>query len=422
MNYAEAMKDIAGRNRLGSVWGLERIRELLKRLGDPQNGCRVVHIAGTNGKGSILACMDAVLQEAGYRVGKYISPTVFCYLERFQVNGAYMEESVFAEYYTRLLPHIMAMEADGRKRITSFELETALAFLYFSECGVDLLLLETGMGGRLDATNVVERPLCTILSSISRDHMGVLGNTVEAIAYEKAGILRDGVPCVVYPWNQEAMQVIEEQCERHHIQPIIPNVKELQIVCEDLEYETFDYKNVKYRLKLLGEHQIWNGITAIEALEILRSQQHIDLKNVDIQKGFAKVKWKGRFEILEQNPYVIRDGAHNLDGARRLYEQLTKHFTNRRILYIIGVLEDKEHQAMLAMLAPLAERIFVLTVPGQERALPAERLAEEVRPFCSRVSLAESPEQALKMAKQEAGKEDVILAFGSLYYIGRIGE
>lgn len=422
MNITEAYADINRRNQLGSVWGLERIRELLNRLGQPQNSCRVVHIAGTNGKGSILACMDAVLQDAGYRVGKYISPTIFCYLERFQINGTYMEEAVFAQYYTRILSVVRDMEEEGKGQVTAFELETALAFLYFSECQVDILLLETGMGGRLDATNVVERPLCTILASISLDHMGVLGDTISAIAYEKTGILRDEVPCVVYPWNQEAMPVIEEQCELHKINPIIPDINALTVVQENLEYEIFDYKNVMYKLSLLGKHQVWNGITAIEALDILRLQGHIDFENVNIQNGFAKVLWQGRFEILEKNPYIIRDGAHNMDGARRLYEQVTKHFTNRRILYIIGVLADKEHKAMLSLLAPLADKIYVLTVPDTERALPGPELAKEVRDFCDDVTLAESPEQALWLARQEAGEEDVILAFGSLYYIGRIGE
>lgn len=421
MNYTEAMNYITEKNQLGSVLGLERIRELLTRLGEPQNQCKVVHIAGTNGKGSILACMDAILQDAGYQVGRYISPTVFCYLERFQINGHFMEEAVFADYLSRIRPVVEEMEQDGIIGITAFEMETALAFLYFQEQPVDLVLLETGMGGRLDATNVVAHPLCTILAAISLDHMKLLGDTIKAIAYEKAGILRDDVPCVVYPENEEAMSVIEIQCRLHNVEPILPDLAQLTIINEDLNYEIFDYKNVKYELGLLGKHQIYNALTAIEALNVIKDKLKYDLNNVNIQNGLHNAVWRGRFEILERSPYVIRDGAHNMEAARCLYEQITKHFTNRRIIYIIGILKDKEYDAMLSLLIPLASRVYVITVPDNSRALPAEELASVVRKYCQDVILAESPEQAYGLAREAAAPEDVIVAFGSLYYIGRIG-
>lgn len=421
MNYTEAMNYITEKNQLGSVLGLERIRELLTRLGEPQNQCKVVHIAGTNGKGSILACMDAILQDAGYQVGRYISPTVFCYLERFQINGHFMEEAVFADYLSRIRLVVEEMEQDGIIGITAFEMETALAFLYFQEQPVDLVLLETGMGGRLDATNVVAHPLCTILAAISLDHMKLLGDTIKAIAYEKAGILRDDVPCVVYPENEEAMSVIETQCRLHNVEPILPDLAQLTIINEDLNYEIFNYKNVKYELGLLGKHQIYNALTAIEALNVIKDKLKYDLNNVNIQNGLHNAVWRGRFEILERSPYVIRDGAHNMEAARCLYEQITKHFTNRRIIYIIGILKDKEYDAMLSLLIPLASRVYVITVPDNSRALPAEELASVVRKYCQDVILAESPEQAYGLAREAAAPEDVIIAFGSLYYIGRIG-
>lgn len=422
MNYEEALKYIEEKNQLGSVFGLERIQELLHRLGEPQNQCKVVHIAGTNGKGSILACMDAVLQDAGYQVGRYISPTVFCYLERFQVNGVNMEEAVFAAYLSRIRPIIEAMEEEGITGLTAFEIETALAFLYFQERQVDIVLLETGMGGRQDATNVAARPVCTIFASISLDHMHILGDTVSAIALEKTGIMRREVPCIVYPENEEAMPVLQEQCSLHNTDLIIPDLTALTIKKEDLSYEIFDYKNVEYQLALLGKHQIYNALTAIEALQVVREQLHYDLNNVNVQNGLHNVKWRGRFEILERSPYVIRDGAHNRKAAQCLYEQLTKHFTNRRIIYIIGILKDKEHDAMLSLLVPLADKVYVLAVPDNSRTLPAEQLAEEAKKYCDWVQIAETPEQAYRLARQEAAPEDVILAFGSLYYIGRIGD
>lgn len=422
MNETEAMDFIAEKNRLGSVLGLENIKELLRRLGNPQNCCRVVHIAGTNGKGSILAYMDAVLQDAGYRVGRYISPTVFSYLERFQINDVSMDSGEFAALLTRIVPVLEDMERDGFTGTTAFEIETALAFLYFYEMNIDIVLLETGMGGRLDATNVVEEPICTIIASVRLDHMRVLGNTISQIAYEKTGILRDGVPCVVYPVNADAMPVIQQSCSLHNINPIVPDLAELAIIKEDLYYEQFAYKNVNYKIPLLGEYQIFNAITAIEALNLINHHTDIDFENVNIRNGLHKIDWKGRFEILERNPYVIRDGAHNPDAAEKLYELLTKHFTNRRITFIIGVLEDKEHYALLSLLVPLASKVYVLTVPDNPRAFPADRLAKEAGEFCREVVIADSPEEAYRMARAEAEEEDVIVAFGSLYYIGRIGD
>lgn len=424
MTYEEAQAYIREKNLLGSVLGLDNIKELLKRLGEPQNKVKVVHIAGTNGKGSILACIDAVLRDAGYKVGRYISPTIFCYLERFQVNGKYMEETAFAEYLTAVATVVEGMKAEGYV-VTAFEIETALAFLYFYEIGVDMVLLETGMGGRLDATNVVDKPVCTILASISMDHMNILGNTVEQITYEKCGILREGVPCVSYPQTDRVRKVIEEFCGLHNVGLILPECKELTMEKSDLEHEIFDYKKVKYELGLLGEYQIYNAITAIEALDVinsyLKATENIALKKVNMQRGLHNVKWEGRFEILCRNPYVIRDGAHNLDAAIQLRNQLIKHFTNKRIIYIIGVLGDKEHQKMLSVLGPLAQKAYAITVPDNTRALPAECLAEELKSYIEDVVIAHSPEEALDAAVKEADASDVIVAFGSLYYIGKIG-
>lgn len=446
MTYEEAQNYIQKKNELGSVLGLKNIKELLRRLGNPQNKCKVIHIAGTNGKGSILACLDAMLRNAGYQVGRYISPTIFCYLERFQINGKYMGEAAFAAYLSRLAPVVEEMIQDGDFSVTAFEIETALAFLYFFEENVDVVLLETGMGGRLDATNVVEKPVCTILSSIRLDHMKILGDTIEAIAYEKCGILRDDVPCVVYPENEAAMPVIREQCKLHKLEPVIPDLTQLVIQKEDLWHEKFAYKNVNYALPLLGEHQIYNAITAIEAYNVFEDlcgkeaaesepevkqktagpynsrEGKYGLKKVNAQKGLQNVRWQGRFEIMSRRPYVIRDGAHNVDAAMQLKKQLIKHFTNQRIIYIIGMLGDKEHHKMLSILGPLAQKAYVITVPDNVRALPAELLAEEVREYIEDVVVAESPEDALTAAKQDASENDVIVAFGSLYYIGKLGE
>lgn len=418
MTYEEAYIFIQERNKLGSVLGLTSIRELLYRMGNPQDTLPVVHIAGTNGKGSILACIDAVMRDAGYRVGRYISPTIFTYLERFQIDGAYMSEEDYAAYMEDIIPYVEGMEQDGYGPVTVFELETALAFHYFQTEQVDLVLLETGMGGRLDATNVVAKPLCTILASISLDHMQILGDTIPKIAREKCGILRDMVPCVVYPDNEEAFETIQKECEGHQAPYIVPELGALHMLESTLLCERFAYKNVKYELSLIGKHQVYNCITAIETLDVLKGIY--DLKKVNMQNGLRKVVWRGRFEILQQHPYVVRDGAHNPDAALQLRNQLIKHFTNHRIIYIIGVLGDKDHSQMLSLLGPLAEKAYVLTVPDTARAMPATALAEEVRQYIPEVVIADSPKRAYRMALSEANEDDVIIAFGSLYYIGKI--
>ena len=282
MTFEEAQNYIQEKNRLGSVLGLDNIKELLSRLDNPQDKCSVIHIAGTNGKGSILACLNSILNVAGYKVGRYTSPTIFCYLERFQIDEEYMEEAVFASYLTRVADIVEDMALEGYQ-VTAFEIETAIAFLYFYEQKVDIILLETGMGGRLDATNVVKCPLCTILSSISYDHMAILGDTIEAIAHEKCGILRDHVPCVVYPVNDLAMSVIKEECRAHNISPIVPDLSQVVVKKHGLKYEDFDYKNVNYKLALLGQHQIYNAVTAIEVLKALK-EAHIKQIETDFDK------------------------------------------------------------------------------------------------------------------------------------------
>ena len=238
MNITEAYQYIEERNQLGSVLGLEHIKELLQRLGEPQNQCKVVHIAGTNGKGSILAYMEQALLQGGYKVGKYSSPTVFCYLERFQINGEPMSESVYPQYLERVMQCVQDMEADGKQKVTAFEIETAVAFLYFLEEQTDIVLLETGMGGRLDATNVVAHPVCTILASISLDHMAILGNTLSEIAAEKAGIIKKGSYIISERQEPEAEAVIKKAARD----------------CQYYELNEMDVKSAsELEMKLLGK-------------------------------------------------------------------------------------------------------------------------------------------------------------------------
>lgn len=430
--YQDAIAYIEEKNVRGSVLGLDNVKALLSLLGNPQDQLKVIHIAGTNGKGSILAMVESVMKQLKLNVGRYVSPTISTYLERFQISGRYMSQEEFLISLRELIPYIEQVEQQGYM-LTAFEIETVLAFYYFKKMQVDLVLLETGMGGRLDATNVVAHPICTVIAAISLDHIAILGDTVEAIAREKCGILRTGTPCVVYPLQEGAMAAILRSCQEKKITPIIPDVGKLVIkentkregITEEI-VEEFAYENVIYKLGLLGEHQIYNGITAIEvikqAIQAMGIQLDNDLKNVIIQQGLQKVTWPGRFELLGKTPWLIRDGAHNLAGAKALRDTLIKHFTKCRFIYIIGMLRDKDVDGIIQELCPLASEIYAITVPANSRSMTAGELAEKIKPLGIPVETANSPEEALEQAYRTARPEDAIVAFGSLYYIGRIGE
>lgn len=419
MDYEQAMQYIKDKNKLGSVPGTATILELLSRLDNPQDECKVVHIAGTNGKGSIFAELEAGLRFGGYRVGRYISPTIDTYLERFQINGEYISETQFARYLTMIAQKIDTMEAEGIASPTAFEIETAISFMYNKEQKVDIVLLEAGMGGRLDATNVVSHPLCTVIASISMDHMQFLGNTIPDITRHKVGIMRKGVPCIAYPGNPESLSVIQETAHTLNCQLVIPKVDKytLKIVEETIYDSNFIYSGVDYKVSLAGQLQIMNAITAIEVANIL---QRKGFEHVNMKEGLLHTKWPGRFEVMAERPLIIRDGAHNYDAAKQLALTIQKHFTNKRIIYIIGVLEDKEYQKMLAETLPYGAVVIAVAPPNNIRALSVERLAEEAKKFCKEVYAEGDVAEALVLARQLANPEDVILAFGSLYYIGRI--
>ena len=252
MTYEEALQFIDYTNSFGSRLGLDSIRELLNRLGNPQNRCKVIHIAGTNGKGSIFAFLESGLRQGGYRVGRYISPTIFTYLERFQINGSYMKQAVFASLAERVAKECQEMEAEGFLHPTAFEVETAIAFLYFGQEQVDVVLLETGMGGREDATNVVEKPLATVFASISKDHMAFLGDTLAEIAYQKAGIMRDKTPCVLAPMAEEARETLRTEAKRLNCPVVEVDENAIEVRNMSLEGTEFAYDGTVLNIALLG--------------------------------------------------------------------------------------------------------------------------------------------------------------------------
>ncbi len=470
MTYEEAREFIDSSNQYGSKLGLEVITELLKRLDNPQDHLKVIHVAGTNGKGSTAAFLSTILAEEGYLVGRYISPAVFTYRERVQIsrhtrkdntatgpiciadeiredlgrivnmavskNQEYMDrnlesdstsDSIITDYITergvaaaveRIQPICEAMARDGYSHPTSFEIETAMAFLYMVCEQVDFAVIEVGMGGRLDATNVIRKPVCSVITSVSMDHMQFLGDTLEQIAGEKAGIIKKASPAVTGNRNSQVCRVLERVCDEldSKLITITEEAKEIRYS----PYETsFTYQNQRYTIGLLGEYQIDNAILAIQTAKVLRALGY-GIKDSSIVYGLNKTRWKGRFELLAKNPYFIIDGAHNEAAAYELEKSIKRYFPNRKLIFILGVLADKDYHKILKITAPYAK--IILTVrPQNSRSLDSHLLAKEAEKYTDgEVIDTVTVSKALKTAYEKADQEDVILAFGSLSYLGEL--
>lgn len=423
----------------GSTPGLEPVRALLAALKHPEEKIAVVHIAGTNGKGSVFSFLSTILQEGGYRVGRYISPTIHSYEERFQINGQEISPEKLEKYYVRMERAMEQMERTQQPSLrqpTLFEVETALAFLYFAEEQVDVALIETGMGGTYDATNVIEHPLLTVISSVSYDHKAFLGDTLEEIAGEKAGIIKENVPVVVEENVPEVCRIMQETAARKHAPCTLIRAADYQVETESVTGSTFIWKKHRFSIFLPGQHQISNAVTALAAAEELMERLPSEGRRKlepgenarfipaadkrlgwpEMERGLANARWPGRLELLGERPYTFRDGAHNPDGARKLAQFLEKHFTNRRIIYIMGVLKDKEYEKMLAELMPLASEIYTFR-PNNERGLSGEVLAACAQRFGVPSHCCQDVNEAIRRGREKAEQEDVIVICGSLSFM-----
>ncbi len=420
MTYKEARAFIADTGKYGSVLGLQAVTELLRRLGDPQDSLKFVHIAGTNGKGSILAYVSTVLKEAGYRVGRYISPTIFDYRERIQVNEEYITREALARLTERIWRACREMLSEGLPHPTCFEVETALAFLYFRETACEIVVLETGMGGLTDATNVVKTTLLSVFASISMDHMGFLGNTLEEIAAVKAGIIKPGAGVVSAPQKPEVRKVLRETCEKQGAVYCEVNPEEIGDIRYGFWEQSFSYGGYRRLLiGLAGCCQIGNAAVAVETLGQLGALG-FPVGEKELRRGLKKTLWQGRLTVVSRHPLFVADGAHNRDAADKLLESLELYFPGKRKIFIMGVLADKEYAYLAERLAPLAERVITLMTPDNPRALSAQELAEAVRPFNPQVEAADSIRDAVSRARKYAGEDDLVLAFGSLSYLGEL--
>lgn len=420
MTYKEAKSFLEGCNQYAGEFTLEPLKEMLRRLGDPQEQLTFVHIAGTNGKGSVLAYVSTVLKEAGYRVGRYISPTIFEYRERIQVNEAYISEADLTRLAERIQKTGRRMLAEGYWHPTMFEAETALAFLYFAEQGCDLVVLECGRGGRTDATNAIKNTAVAVLASVSMDHMGFLGDTLPEIAENKAGIIKPGCTVVSAKQTPEAERVILE-CAAACGCPVVTADPEQAVNRErGLFSQKFDYKEWRQiETSLAGEYQFANAALALEVIGVLKGRG-FSISEAAVRDGFRKVVWIGRFSVISREPYVIVDGAHNRDAAGKLAGTIEKYLAGKRLIYIMGVLADKEYDRVIEKTVSYASEIITVMTPDNERALSAEALAEAVALRNPHVQAAKSIKDAVERAYELAEKEDVILAFGSLSYLGAL--
>lgn len=402
MDYKEAMAYINGTEVFGSRLGLERITRLTELLGRPQDSLRIIHVAGTNGKGSVTAFIRGILSAAGYKTGMFTSPHIERFSERFTIDGAEITDDELVSVCEEVKEKADIMVSEGSGQPTHFEIVMAMALAYFRKTECDFAVLEVGLGGRLDATNVIGTPEVAVITAIYFDHTDILGCTLAEIASEKAGIIKLNGDVVTYAQEPEVMRVLERKCADMGARLNITDIDE--------------YK--PYAVSLPGEHQRINAALAAKAAQIL-GDRGFAVTEAAIITGLANAKWPGRFEVLHSSPPVILDGAHNPHGARALAKTLKACYGNRKVLFIMGVLADKDYSGMVDAVFPQASRFFTIE-PESPRALPAEALAEEIRKRGVPAESFKTVAGALGSALSDSCVNEVVCCFGSLYFIGEV--
>lgn len=422
MDYKEAMEYINCTAKFGSNLGLLRIKKLLEYMGNPEKDIKCIHVAGTNGKGSVSSMISRILADSGLKVGTYTSPHLERFTERITINDKEIPEDDVARIISSMEPIINRIIGEGYEHPTEFEIITAMMFKYFSENKIDCGVIEVGLGGRLDATNVIT-PLISVITTISIDHVDILGDTLGKIAYEKAGIIKEHGTVVVYPQEAEANEVIKRVCSESKATMIAVKSEGVILKSHSIDGQIFDldingesYENLS--IKLLGRHQLLNAktaITAVKALSIFKI--HIDKSSV--YKGLSNVRWPGRLEVMGGDPIILLDGAHNLQGIESLVDALKIYFKYNKLVLVMGVLRDKEVREMCEKIMPLADTI-ITTLPTSHRALPAQELDKIAASFCSDIFTFPHSEDAYRKGIEKTNKGDLLLFCGSLYMIGNI--
>lgn len=412
MNYEQAMQYIHSIMRFGSKLGLERMRELMHRLDDPQKKTKFVHVAGTNGKGSTVTMLAEILQASGYCVGKYTSPYVFDFRERIVVDGKMITKDALCKYTERISLVCEQMQQDGWDAVTEFEVVTAIAFCYYAECGCDVVVLEVGLGGRFDATNVIDAPLVAIITALSLDHTGILGDTIEKIAFEKAGIIKPGCSVVAYPMQADgAMEQIQSVCSTNDCTLTVPDIEQLSVLNCDLCGNRFVYKQNEYIQNLMGEYQIYNGITVLEAIFCLQNQG-FSISQKAILEGIKRCHMLARFDKVSEQPLIIMDAGHNPQGIDALTDLLDQ-MSDRQVKIVFAVMQDKEYTYAIEQLAKRADSFYAVSL-DMPRALKAQDIVSVSTAYCKQSVGFESVQDALKKALDNIG-DGCLLICGSFY-------
>lgn len=427
MTFEQAMEYLRGLTKFGMNFGLGRITELLRRLGNPQEGLAIVHIGGTNGKGSTGVMIAAVLETAGYRVGSFTSPHLHAYTERYRINGQDIAPREVAALVSMLRPHLDAMVREGFEHPTEFEVSTAMAFCYFRQQNVDLLLLEVGLGGLIDSTNVITKPLVTVITNVSKDHMDYLGHTIAEIASVKAGIIKKGVPLVTAARDTVALEIIQQACRENNAPLVLVGRDvgweaggQISLAGQGLHIKGMrgDYRDLW--LPLLGRQQLENAATALAVIELLCAKG-FSVSTAALRAGLKSIHWPARMEIASTDPLVLIDVAHNHEGAKCLRRLWDDYFPGRQVVLVIGMLEDKEQGKVAAELAPRA-RLAIVTRPDSPRAGAWQQLAREIRPLAEEVRVIEEIKEAVVQGIAAAGPRDLVCITGSFYMVARARE
>ena len=415
MTYEEALSYIHSICWKGSKLGLDRTRELLGKLNDPQKELKFIHIAGTNGKGSTAAMLSSILEEAGYRVGLYTSPFINRFNERMQVNHQPIPDEELAALTEYVRPHADAM-ADSP---TEFELITALAMVWFARQKCDIVVLEVGMGGELDSTNIIDVPEAAVIAAMGMDHVKELGPTMADIARAKAGIIKEGGRVVSYGGNLEADEVIAAVCRARNASLCQPDFSAIVPGDFGLEGQTFSYKGWRgLRIPLVGAYQMNNAAVVLETVEVLR-QRGWSVSDEAVRQGLADTRWPARFEVLRRDPVFIVDGGHNPHGIRATAESLRRLFPGRKITFVTGVMADKDVEHILGLIVPLADQFFTVR-PDNPRAMDAGELARRIEAMGAKATACASVRDGVDRAIQAEGPHGVACALGSLYMSGEV--
>lgn len=414
MNYEESLNYIHSSSSVFCKPGLERTKELLDALGHPERNMKYIHVAGTNGKGSTSSMLAEILMAEGYRVGLYTSPYVKRFNERMRIGGVEIPDDELAEIASTVRPIADRMT----DKPTEFELITAIAFEYFNREKCDIVVLEVGMGGRFDSTNVIDSPLLSIITGISLDHVAFLGDTVEKIAFEKAGIIKESCPVLFGGENADALSVIRKVADEKSSQLYTSNPSAILLKKSDLSGSEFSYKSHKnIKITLLGSYQPQNAATVLEAVDILRSGG-LAISENSVYTGLSLARWPARFEIISESPTVIFDGAHNAEGIAAAVNSVKTYFGDKRVVIFTGVLSDKDYRAIAKSIAEVASCAFTVT-PDNPRALSAEKYAEILSVNGVSATPCNNIEEAIEKGILAATEQDTALCcLGSLYTYG----